>query len=108
MGVLVEVYNDEKGMIWPESVAPFQVHLISLCKDGDAKKADEIYENLVKKGIEVLYDDRNTRAGEKFADSDLIGIPKRIVVSTKTLEKNSVEVKMRNEEKSELVEIEKL
>ncbi|MFA6426827.1 MAG: aminoacyl--tRNA ligase-related protein [Candidatus Magasanikbacteria bacterium] len=109
LGTIVEVYHDEKGIMWPESVAPYSVHLVSLCKDEDVKKADEIYTMLVKKGVDVLYDDRvGVSAGAKFADSDLIGIPKRIVVSAKTLEKKSVEVKLRNEEKSELVDIVKL
>lgn len=106
MGTVVEVYNDDDGIIWPESIAPYQVHLISLCKDdNDIKEADKIYGNLHNAGIEVLYDDRDTRAGEKFADSDLIGIPKRVVVSPKTLEKDSLEVKLRTEDRSVLIPI---
>src|SRR3989339_121000 len=109
LGTIVEVYHDEKGIIWPESVAPFHVHLISLCKGEEMKKADELYDMLVKKGVDVLYDDRaGVNAGSKFADSDFIGIPKRIIVSQKTLEKNSVEIKHRNEEKSELIGIDQL
>ena len=110
MGTIVEVYNDENGIIWPESVAPYQVPLVSLCREeGDIKKADEIYEKLTAQGVEVLYDDRaDVRPGQKFADSDLIGIPKRIIVSPKTLEQNSLEVKMRNEEESNLVKIDEL
>ncbi|MEK7135921.1 MAG: aminoacyl--tRNA ligase-related protein [Patescibacteria group bacterium] len=82
MGVIVETFADEKGLVWPESVAPFQVHLVSLGKNGDeiSKTADVIYNELLKIGVEVLYDDRDARAGEKFAESDLLGIPKRIVV----------------------------
>ncbi|HBO16747.1 MAG: Prolyl-tRNA synthetase [Candidatus Moranbacteria bacterium GW2011_GWE2_35_2-] len=105
MGVVVESYNDEKGIIWPEAVAPFVVHLISLNQDEEAEK---IYNILREKGIEVLFDDRDVRAGEKFADSDLIGIPWRIVVSGKSLEKGGVEIKRRNSQESEIVEIEKL
>jgi prolyl-tRNA synthetase len=97
MGTLAEVLSDEKGLVWPTSVAPFAVHLISIeDKEGKVKKeADTLYEKMIKEGIEVLYDDRDMRAGEKFADSDLMGIPERIVISEKTLESRSVEVKNR-------------
>ena len=107
MGVIAEHFADDKGMIWPESVAPFAVHLVSLGKDGDevAKAADKLYNDLTQKGIEVLYDDREASAGAKFADSDLIGIPKRIVISKKTLAEDSVEVKMRSESSAKLVKI---
>lgn len=107
MGAIVEVGHDAGGMVWPESVAPFDIHLVSLAKDeADIKRTDEIYEQLIKSGKEVLYDDRvDVSAGAKFADSDLIGIPNRYVVSHKTLEQNSVEVKKRNEEKANLVKI---
>lgn len=82
MGIIVEVLADEKGLVWPESVAPFKYHLVSLGKPGDeiAKAADALYEDLTKAGISVLYDDRDARAGEKFAESDLLGMPYRIVV----------------------------
>lgn len=102
MGTIVEVYHDDKGIIWPESVAPFKVHLISLKQD---KRAEEIYNELLKNGIEVLYDDRDMTAGEKFADADLIGIPLRIIISDRTIEKKSVEIKKRSETESKLVEI---
>jgi prolyl-tRNA synthetase len=82
MGVIVEKLGDAKGLVWPESVAPFSVHLVSLGKPGDeiSAAADALYQDLVRKGVTVLYDDRDVRAGEKFAESDLLGIPKRIVV----------------------------
>lgn len=82
MGAIVEVLADEKGLVWPESVAPFSYHLVSLGQQGDSvsQTADALYDDLMKKGVEVLYDDRDARAGEKFAESDLLGIPKRIVV----------------------------
>ncbi len=82
MGTLVEVFADEKGIVWPENVAPFSVHLVSLGQPGDevSKTADTLYEDLTKAEVEVLYDDRDLRAGEKFAESDLLGIPQRIVV----------------------------
>ncbi|MBI4992850.1 MAG: hypothetical protein HZC26_01785 [Candidatus Magasanikbacteria bacterium] len=107
MGAIVEVGHDANGMIWPESVAPFDIHLVSLAKSPVvAKRADEIYEKLIRSGKEVLYDDRaDVSAGAKFADSDLIGVPYRYVVSAKTLEKDSVEVKRRGEEKTDLVKI---
>lgn len=81
MGVIVETFGDDKGLVWPESVAPFAVHLVSLGKDDEVSKtADMLYTDLVKAGVDVLYDDRDVRAGEKFAESDLLGMPKRIVV----------------------------
>ena len=101
MATVVEIHNDEKGIVWPENIAPYKVHLISLDKNEEAEK---VYNNLQKLGIEVLYDDREDKtAGEKFADSDLIGCPVRIVVSKKTLEKESVEIKLRNKKEAELV-----
>lgn len=94
MGTIVEVLSDEKGIVWPASVAPFDVHLISLT-GGNADiiaEADKLYELLREHGIDVLYDDRDMRAGEKFADSDLIGIPTRLIVSEKTISQGGVEV----------------
>lgn len=110
MGVIVEQSNDEKGIIWPESVAPFKVHLISLSsKDSSvAKSADDLYQALLSAGVEVLYDDRDASAGEKFADSDLIGIPYRVVVSSKTMAENKVEFKHRSSKDSELITTEEL
>ncbi|OGN01683.1 MAG: hypothetical protein A3G51_03075 [Candidatus Yanofskybacteria bacterium RIFCSPLOWO2_12_FULL_43_11b] len=101
MGTAVEIHNDEKGIVWPENIAPYKVHLVSLEQN---EEADKIYDDLEKSGVEVLYDDRDDKtAGEKFADADLIGCPVRIVVSKKTLEKNSVELKKRNEKEAKLV-----
>ncbi len=103
MGTVVELNNDERGIVWPEAVAPFRVHLLQL---GDTQKeAEKIYHDLQAQNIEALFDDRDTTPGQKFADADLIGIPYRLVVSSKTLEKNSVELKKRSEEKTELVKI---
>ena len=101
MGVIVEKYNDERGILWPESVAPFRAHLLSL---GGADGMP-VYEKLQKAGIEVLYDDRDMSAGEKFAEADLIGIPWRLVVSPKVGE-GKVELKRRNEEKAEVMSVE--
>ncbi len=97
MGTIVEALSDDKGIIWPESVAPFKVHLILLPgKDSAVQEyADELYKNLKNKGVEVLYDDRDARAGEKFADADLIGIPHRIIVSDKNLKEGNLEYKHR-------------
>jgi prolyl-tRNA synthetase len=95
IGVIAEKFSDEKGLVWPESVAPFRVHLVGLnLEDSEIKDwADGVYANLVKAGVDVLYDDRiETRAGEKFSDSDLIGIPYRVVVSKKSKENGVFEV----------------
>jgi prolyl-tRNA synthetase len=88
MGLLVEKFADEKGIVWPEAVAPFRVHLVEIASENKAK---EVYEELTRARVEVLWDDRDARAGEKFADSDLLGIPLRVVVSEKTLSKGEFE-----------------
>ena len=90
---LAEEYNDEGGLKLPVSVAPYQVHLVSLVKETEI--ADKIYEDLQKAGIEVLYDDRKETAGVKFADADLIGIPLRITLGNRSLKEGKVEVKIR-------------
>jgi len=100
MGVITEMRNDENGIIWPEPIAPFKVHLISLGKDEEAEK---LYQDFSQKGIDVLFDDRDVSAGVKLSDADLIGIPHRIVVSTKSLEAGGVEYKKRNEQKAQIV-----
>lgn len=105
MGTAVELFHDEKGIVWPESIAPFKVHLLSLGKDEEAQK---IYEQLVAQGVEVLFDDREVSAGEKFADADLIGIPYRVVISGKSLEKGGAEIKKRSEMESRIVALEEL
>jgi len=94
VGVLVEKFADEKGIVWPESVAPFQLHLVALNTDDAEVRdwADGIYTALTRRGVSVLYDDRDVRAGEKFADSDLLGMPYRVVVSKKGKEANRFEV----------------
>lgn len=106
MASIVEVYHDEKGIIWPASVAPFNIHLLSIGKGKEvAKKSQALYNKLIKQNINVLYDDRKESPGVKFADSDLIGIPIRLVVSQNTLEASSVEVKRRGQKKIRLVKI---
>jgi prolyl-tRNA synthetase len=94
VGTIVETFADEKGMVWPESVAPFRIHLVSLGQAGDevTAAADGLYDELRQMGSDVLYDDRDARAGEKFADSDLIGIPWRVVVGKQGLADGTFEV----------------
>ncbi len=94
MGTIVEVLSDDNGIVWPKEVSPYPVHLISI-SSGNADvtaEADRLYELLKENGVEALYDERDARAGEKFADADLIGIPMRIVVSEKTMAEGGVEV----------------
>lgn len=98
MGAIVEIFHDEKGIIWPESAAPFKAHLLEL----PGASAKDVYADLQRNKIEVLFDDRNASAGEKFADADLLGIPWRLVVSPKTGAK--VEIKRRNEKNSKLMD----
>ncbi len=138
MGTIVEVHHDERGIIWPKEVAPFQVHLIPIenvklsskflrqgrtnsknlprfarqnlegfAYSNEVKKTiEKLYQDFQKEGIEVLYDDRlDKTVGEKFADADLMGIPHRLVVSERTLVKNSVEIKKRDKKEGELVKI---
>jgi prolyl-tRNA synthetase len=105
LAAIIEKYHDDKGMRWPEMVAPFRIHLIAL--KGATSEADRIFGELQKNNISVLYDDRTDKsAGEMFADADLIGIPLRVVVSPKTIEKKSVEVKKRSGGDATLVSIE--
>jgi prolyl-tRNA synthetase len=105
MGTIVEVHHDNKGIVWPESVAPFKVILISISGKNVSAAGEKIYRQLIDRGIEILYDDRDVSAGEKFADADLIGIPIRIIVSAKTLAQKSVEIKKRGKGSAKLVKI---
>lgn len=100
MGTIVEAFSDDAGMVWPESIAPFRVHLLSLGAD---EKASEIYDALTAAGTEVLYDDRDISAGEKFAESDLIGIPYRVTIGKRSLESGSAEVKKRSSPDTESI-----
>ncbi len=109
MATVVELKHDNKGIIWPENIAPFLVHLVGLNLEDQniRKKAEAVYTELVKQGVEVLYDDRvEATAGEKFSDADLIGVPYRVVVSKNTAGK--IELKKRNESKVEMVGLEDL
>jgi prolyl-tRNA synthetase len=106
MGVIVEKFNDERGIIWPEQIAPFKVSLLTL--DDKNEESEKIYDTLTQKGMDVLWDDRKVSAGEKFADADLIGNPYRVVVSARSLQAGGVEVKKRNETGSRNVTMEEL
>jgi len=110
MGAIVEALQDEKGIVWPESVAPFRFHLIPIENNQKIKKAaDGLYKTLQKQGQEVIYDDRQDKsAGEKFVDCDLIGIPYRIIISEKTLKSDCVEIKERNKNKAKLINVKNL
>ncbi len=94
MGVIAEIFSDDKGLVWPEAIAPFDVHLVSLAGNNERIReyADLLYEEMVTKGISVLYDDRNVRAGEKFTDSDLLGIPRRIIIGKDAVDTEMIEI----------------
>ena len=104
MGVIAEMFADEKGLVWPESIAPFKYYLVGIGDEG-MKKAEEFYE---KHEEEILFDDRDLRPGEKFADSELIGIPYRVVIFGKTLENGSAELTDRRTGETKLVSLEDL
>jgi len=112
MGSIVEVHHDEKGIVWPWEIAPYKIHLVGLGMDDSVveKKANSIFNTLIKKyPRQVFFDDRTDKStGEKLADSDLIGLPIRIVIGPKTLEKNSVEIKSRAKKEGKTVRIKKL
>jgi prolyl-tRNA synthetase len=91
MGVIVEKFSDDKGIIWPENVAPAKVYLVRIGGEEAVKHADDLYKELTEKGIEVLYDDRDERPGTKFADSELMGIPHRVTVSDRLLAEHKYE-----------------
>lgn len=106
VGLLVEHFADEKGMVWPENIAPAQVYLAPVGKGSEVSQAaEDVYNYLTAAGIEVLYDDRDMRPGEKFADADLMGLPYRVVVSEKTLAGRQYEVKSRTSDQVELLDI---
>lgn len=104
MGTIAELNNDDKGLIWPEAIAPFKV---IICRLGDEiktiKKADKLFRDLTEKGIAVIYDDRDLRTGEKFADADLLGIPYRVVVSKQNAETQQLELKKRTQASGKLI-----
>ncbi len=105
MGTIVETLSDEKGIIWPENIAPFKVHLLSLKQD---EKTKEIYDALTAKGVEVLFDDRDVSIGVKLNDADLLGMPHRVLVTEKSLAAGGVEYKKRTENTVEIISVEAL
>lgn len=109
MGVIVEKMSDDKGLVWPDNIAPFKVYLAQIGTDDSvAKVAADLYHQLIEQNIEVLYDDRDTRAGEKFADSELLGIPYRITVSPKLIAEKKYEFTVRNTGETKLLTIAQL
>lgn len=94
----LEKYHDDKGIIWPKNIAPFLVHLIPLnmSKEAQVETAERIYKELTEIGIDVLMDDRSDRAGVKFNDADLVGLPVRITIGDKSLKEGKVELKARS------------
>jgi prolyl-tRNA synthetase len=105
----IEQHHDENGIRWPLSIAPYQVHLVTLGKEANvAEAAEKLYSELWARGVEVLWDDRDERPGVKFKDADLIGIPMRVTIGAKGLATGNVELKPRTEpdpKKSELVPV---
>lgn len=109
MGVIVEKFADEHGIVWPDNVAPYKLYLVRIGQSDEVvAEADKLYQTLRDKGVEVLYDDRDARPGEKFADADLLGIPHRVVVSEKTMQAGKLEYKARAEATSEAIEVDTL
>jgi prolyl-tRNA synthetase len=108
MAAIVEQYHDENGIIWPDAVAPFDVHLVALTKKLDdevGQQAEALYRQLQEAGLEVLFDDRKESPGVKFADADLIGLPWRVTVSSRSMQSGGVEVKRRREAEREIVPV---
>jgi prolyl-tRNA synthetase len=96
MAIIVEAHHDDDGIIWPPSVAPYNIHLMHIGKGDDVRQtAETLYQQLQQAGFSVLYDDRELSAGVKFKDADLIGIPWRVAVGSRALAENCVEVKPR-------------
>jgi prolyl-tRNA synthetase len=109
MGLMAEHFADKDGLVWPEVVSPAAIILLRLGEeDNVVEAANKLYKSLTTEGIEVIYDDRDIRPGEKFSDADLFGIPYRVVVSQQTVEKQRVELKKRTEQKSKLVTLQEI
>jgi prolyl-tRNA synthetase len=109
MGLIAEHFADDKGLVWPENVAPAKVYLARLGSEAEVvKDADALYNRLTESGVSVLYDDRDVRPGEKFADADLLGLPWRIVVSAKTNATKTYELKPRQSDTAEQVSADEL
>jgi prolyl-tRNA synthetase len=102
---VIEQHHDDSGIIWPIPIAPFQVHLIALNTENEevSREAEKLYRQLKDDHVDVLFDDRNLPAGEKFFDADLLGIPIRLTVSKRTCREGKLELKLRNRAESELL-----
>jgi prolyl-tRNA synthetase len=107
MGVIAENFSDEKGLIWPENVAPAKVYLVQI-GEKSCELAEEIYAELTAKGVEVLFDDRDLRPGQKFADAELMGIPYRVTVSDRLMESGEFEIVARKTGEMEMISREQL
>jgi prolyl-tRNA synthetase len=109
MGVIAEHFADDKGLVWPENIAPFKVYLARVGNSPQvAENADQLYARLTDAKISVIYDDRDERAGQMFADADLMGLPYRLVVSDRTLEQKGFELKKRNSNETEILSLEQV
>jgi prolyl-tRNA synthetase len=109
VGMIAEHFADEKGLVWPEAIAPFRVYVARIGMDDQViAETDRLYDELTRAGVEVLYDDRDARPGEKFADADLLGIPHRVVVSSKTMEQGAYEYKARTGTESSMETLENI
>ena len=106
MGVIAEKYADEKGLVWPEAIAPYKVYLVSIGNVND--RADDLYDTLTAHGVTVLYDDRNERPGTKFADAELIGLPYRLTISERLIEEGKLELTHRKSGDTELLTLDEL
>jgi len=107
MGVIAEKFSDKSGLVWPEQIAPFKAYLVNVGNE-TTTESEKIYKKLKGHGVKILWDDRDERPGSKFADADLLGIPYRIVISEKTIEKNGIEFKKRNENSAKIISEEEL
>jgi len=105
MASIVEVLHDKSGIVWPNEVAPYKFHLVNL--SGAQEEAADLYEKLKAKKVDVIWDDRDERAGIKLSDADLLGIPNRIIVSPKTISEKAIEVKRREESEGKIVLLDK-
>jgi prolyl-tRNA synthetase len=108
LAAAIEQNHDDKGIIWPMAIAPYHIYLCPLYLENPevATVTEGLYADLEAQGLEVLFDDRNESPGVKFNDADLLGIPVRVTISPRTLEKNSAEIKRRSEKKAELIPLE--
>lgn len=106
VGVITELMSDEKGLVWPEAIAPAKIHIVRIGSEKEVVgEADELYEKLIAQGVETLYDDRDVHPGNMLADADLIGVPTRVIVSSKSLAAGGLEIKARTDENSSIISI---